>query len=103
MITAFLYRITCSLTKKSIKHSPKPSDARSHLLSLTKKGEKELYSVFGSMSMVSQVVTGNLTAIEKTQLAFLLKKLDAHHNEIFFVKKIMNLKKQKCSRMAKND
>jgi DNA-binding MarR family transcriptional regulator len=75
------------LANKYIKQSANPNDARSQLLSLTKKGEKELYSVFGNMSMVSQVVTGNLSAIEKTQLAFLLKKLDMHHNDIFMHKK----------------
>jgi DNA-binding MarR family transcriptional regulator len=75
------------LANKYIKQSANPNDARSQLLSLTKKGEKELYSVFGNMSMVSQVVTGNLTAMEKTQLAYLLKKLDVHHNDIFMHKK----------------
>jgi DNA-binding MarR family transcriptional regulator len=84
------------LANKFIKQSPNPNDARSQLLSLTKKGEKELYSVFGSMSMVSQVVTGNLSAIEKTQLAFLLKKLDVHHNEIFLHRKDVELQNLIC-------
>jgi DNA-binding MarR family transcriptional regulator len=75
------------LANKFIKQTANPNDARSQLLSLTKKGEKELYGVFGSMSIVSQVVTGNLTATEKTQLAYLLKKLDVHHNEIFLHRK----------------
>jgi DNA-binding MarR family transcriptional regulator len=75
------------LANKFIKQTANPNDARSQLLSLTKKGEKELYGVFGNMSIVSQVVTGNLTATEKTQLAYLLKKLDVHHNEIFLHRK----------------
>jgi DNA-binding MarR family transcriptional regulator len=75
------------VTNKLIKQSANPADARSQLLSLTKKGEKELYSVFQNMHTVSQIIPGNLTMQEKNQLAFLLKKLDVHHNEIFLHKK----------------
>ncbi len=79
------------LASKFIKQIANPDDGRSQLLSITEKGKKELYSVFGDMSLVSQIVTGNLTSMEKSQLAFLLKKLDVYHNDIFLHKKESSL------------
>ncbi len=64
-----------------------PADQRSQLLQLTDKGKGVLFAVFKNMSLVGNVVVGNLTETEKTQLAYLLKKLDTHHNAIFLNKK----------------
>ncbi len=64
-----------------------PNDQRSQLIQLTDKGRNVLYSVFSNMNLVGQVVTGNLNDLEKIQLAYLLKKLDVYHNDIFHNKK----------------
>jgi DNA-binding MarR family transcriptional regulator len=72
------------LLKNDLLHQEEnPNDKRSQLLSLTKKGKVVLYSVFENMQKVSSIVTGNLTTLEKIQLAHLLKKLDTYHNEIY--------------------
>jgi DNA-binding MarR family transcriptional regulator len=60
-----------------------PKDKRSQLLLLTEKGKTVLYGVFENMHLVSKVISGNLLDVEKIQLAYLLKKLDIYHNEIF--------------------
>jgi MarR family transcriptional regulator, lower aerobic nicotinate degradation pathway regulator len=78
--------------KRLLKHQlieqlDNPNDQRSQLIQLTDKGKGVLYSVFGNMSLVGQIVTGNLTPIEKIQLAYLLKKLDVYHNDIFHNRK----------------
>jgi DNA-binding MarR family transcriptional regulator len=69
-----------------------PNDQRSQLLQLTPKGRGILFGVFENMSLVGKVVGGNLTDLEKIQLAYLLKKLDTHHNDIFLNKKECELK-----------
>jgi DNA-binding MarR family transcriptional regulator len=72
------------LLKNDLLHQEEnPNDKRSQLLSLTQKGKTVLYSVFENMQKVSSIVTGNLTTLEKIQLAHLLKKLDTYHNEIY--------------------
>jgi DNA-binding MarR family transcriptional regulator len=72
------------LLKNDLLHQEEnPNDKRSQLLSLTQKGKTVLYSVFENMQKVSSIVTGNLTTLEKIQLAHLLKKLDNYHNEIY--------------------
>jgi MarR family transcriptional regulator, lower aerobic nicotinate degradation pathway regulator len=75
------------LKNNLIEQFDNPSDQRSQLLQLTPKGKGVLFGVFENMSLVSKVVTGNLTHTEKIQLAYLLKKLDTHHNAIFLDKK----------------
>jgi hypothetical protein len=39
------------------------------------------------MGVVSQIVTGNLNDSEKTMLAYMLRKLEHFHNDIFMNKK----------------
>jgi DNA-binding MarR family transcriptional regulator len=72
------------LLKNELLHQEdNPNDKRSQLLSLTKKGQAVLFSVFDNMQMVSSIITGNLTLSEKIQLASLLKKLDLFHHDIY--------------------
>ncbi len=75
------------LKNNFIEQYDNPSDQRSQLLKLTEKGRDVLYGVFQNMNLVGKVVGGNLTEAEKKQLAYLLKKLDTHHNDIFLNKK----------------
>ncbi|MCE5332580.1 MAG: hypothetical protein LLF95_10655 [Bacteroidales bacterium] len=43
--------------------------------------------ILPQMQTVSQIVTGNLSDTEKTMLAYLLRKLELFHNDIFMNKK----------------
>ena len=40
-----------------------------------------------TLGVVSQIVTGNLNDAEKTMLAYMLRKLEHFHNDIFINKK----------------
>jgi DNA-binding MarR family transcriptional regulator len=71
------------LKNKLMAQSDNPKDKRSQLLSLTEKGKVILFSVFDNMHIVSKIISGNLLDVEKIQLAYLLKKLDNYHNNIF--------------------
>jgi MarR family transcriptional regulator, lower aerobic nicotinate degradation pathway regulator len=75
------------LKNNLIEQLDNPNDQRSQLIQLTEKGRGVLYGVFGNMNLVGQIVTGNLTNLEKIQLAYLLKKLDVYHNDIFHNKR----------------
>ncbi len=75
------------LKSNLIEQLDNPNDQRSQLVQLTDKGRSVLYNVFGNMNLVGQIVTGNLSDLEKIQLAYLLKKLDVFHNDIFMHKK----------------
>ncbi len=75
------------LKNNLIEQLDNPTDQRSQLIQLTEKGRGLLYNVFGNMNLVGQIVTGNLNDLEKIQLAYLLKKLDVFHNDIFMNKK----------------
>jgi len=66
-------------------------DKRSVRVAITDKGRVELGKVLPEMSKVSKIVVGNLTQPEVNTLAYLLKKLDFHHNDIFMNKKSLNL------------
>jgi DNA-binding MarR family transcriptional regulator len=70
-----------------IAQSNNPNDQRSQLIHLTDQGKQVLFSAFGTMQTVLKIIPGNLTTNEKVQLAFLLKKLDVHHNHIFMNKR----------------
>lgn len=70
------------LKHKLVAELPDPEDKRSIRLSLTKKGRKELYVVFGEMNKVSNVLVGKLSASEIKQLHGLLEKLFTHHQLI---------------------
>lgn len=58
-------------------------DKRSVRIKVTESGKMEIYSILPEMQKVSKIVTGNLTENEKNTLAYLLRKLDNFHNDIF--------------------
>lgn len=62
-------------------------DKRSVRVKITQQGRMEIISILPQMKMVSQIVTGNLTDIEKNMLAYSLRKLEVFHNDIFHNKK----------------
>lgn len=66
-------------------------DKRSVRVALSPKGRKELIKILPEMDKVTKLVSGNLSANEKNTLAYLLKKLDHFHNEIFHDKKEQSL------------
>lgn len=66
-------------------------DKRSKRISITAKGRQLLFSIFDDMSIVSTMITGNLTPSEKMNLLFLLKKLDDFHFDIYTTQKIENI------------
>lgn len=56
-----------------------PEDQRSQLVAITPAGRGELFRLFRTMDVLGRVAAGPLSVAEKTQLAFLLKKLDDFH------------------------
>lgn len=70
-----------------IEQAENESDKRSIMVSITDFGRTEIYKILPQMQMVSQIVTGNLNEIEKSTLAYTLRKLDHFHNDIFINKK----------------
>jgi MarR family transcriptional regulator, lower aerobic nicotinate degradation pathway regulator len=70
------------LKNKLVTELADPEDKRSVRLKLTEKGKKELYTIFGEMNKVSNVLTGNLNTAEIKQLHSLLEKLFTHHQLI---------------------
>jgi MarR family transcriptional regulator, lower aerobic nicotinate degradation pathway regulator len=54
-------------------------DKRGVRVELTNLGRKEIFAAFGEMYKVSQVVKGNLTTNELTEMNFLLNKLKSFH------------------------
>lgn len=63
------------------------TDKRSVRVKITHVGRMELLKILPHMQTVSQIVTGNLTETEKTMLAYMLRKLEHYHNDIFLTKK----------------
>jgi len=63
------------------------TDKRSVRVRITHIGRMELLKILPQMQTVSQIVTGNLTETEKTMLAYMLRKLEHYHNDIFLNKK----------------
>ena len=63
------------------------ADKRSVRVRITHIGRMELLKILPQMQTVSQIVTGNLTETEKTMLAYMLRKLEHYHNDIFLTKK----------------
>jgi DNA-binding MarR family transcriptional regulator len=59
------------------------NDRRSQHVAVTDKGRQEIFTVLPDMNTVSQIVAGNLTVPERQALAYLLKKLDYHHHNIY--------------------
>jgi DNA-binding MarR family transcriptional regulator len=66
-------------------------DKRSVRVAITDKGKEELWKILPDMAKVSKIVVGNLTASEVNSLAYLLKKLDFFHNDIFMNKRTLDL------------
>jgi DNA-binding MarR family transcriptional regulator len=59
------------------------ADRRSIRVSITEKGRSEILEVLPQMEIVSEIVKGNLEPAEVNTLAYLLKKLDYFHNDIY--------------------
>jgi len=62
-------------------------DKRSVRVKIAHKGRMELIKVLPAMGAVSQLVVGNLNEAEKGMLAYMLRKLEHFHNDIFINKK----------------
>jgi DNA-binding MarR family transcriptional regulator len=66
-----------------IQEQPHATDRRSKLLTITEYGRGVLFQLFANMFQVATMTAGNLSAQERTQLVYLLSKLDAFHFPIF--------------------
>ncbi|HRZ96748.1 MAG TPA: MarR family winged helix-turn-helix transcriptional regulator [Paludibacter sp.] len=66
-----------------IEQTKDQTDKRSVRIKITPKGRYEILSVLPQMQLVSKIVVGNLKEKEKNTLAFILRKLDHYHNDIF--------------------
>lgn len=67
------------------------NDKRSIRVQITAAGRMELIKILPHMQAVSQIVSGNLNETEKLTLAFMLRKLEHFHNDIFIHKKDYDL------------
>lgn len=63
------------------------TDKRSVRVKITPAGRLELIKILPHMNTVSQIVTGNLSETEKAMMAYMLRKLEHYHNDIFMNKK----------------
>jgi DNA-binding MarR family transcriptional regulator len=79
------------LNQKLIKEFADKEDKRSVRVCITQEGKKEVLALLPQMQVVSKIVIGNLTEAETNSLAYLLKKLDYFHNDIFLKKKNLSL------------
>ncbi len=86
-ITSGVEVIKRLLAQKMITEFADKQDKRSVRVAITNKGKEELGKVLPKMAMVSKIVVGNLSQAEINTLAYLLKKLDYYHNDIFINKK----------------
>ena len=59
------------------------ADKRSMRIKISDLGKSEIIGILPEMQKVSKIVTGNLTESEKNTLAYLLRKLENFHNDIF--------------------
>lgn len=66
-------------------------DRRSKRVAITKAGRDEIRSVIPLMGKVAEIIVGNLSSEEINSLAYLLKKLDSFHNDIYTNKKNLAL------------
>ncbi len=66
-------------------------DKRSVRIKITEAGREQLFQILPQMRLVSQIVAGNLTDGEKLSLAYMLRKLDSFHNDIYKNKKDLEL------------
>jgi MarR family transcriptional regulator, lower aerobic nicotinate degradation pathway regulator len=67
------------------------TDGRSQVVSLTESGKMELMKLFGEMSKVSVIVSGQLNREEKQTLQIILKKLDNFHKNVVDTEKELDL------------
>lgn len=79
------------LNNDLIEQTDDENDKRSKRVKLTQKGVNVLMQSFEAMGKVGKISVGNLTNQEKNQLAYLLKKLDNFHNNIYLNHRDMNL------------
>jgi DNA-binding MarR family transcriptional regulator len=63
------------------------NDKRSKMVSITKFGREEILKILPLMSQVSEIIVGNLSSEEIKTLAYILKKLDYFHNDIYLNKR----------------
>lgn len=67
------------------------NDKRSIRVSITQAGRDEINAILPLMSKVSDIIAGTLTDEEINSLAYLLRKLDNFHNDIYQSKKNLPL------------
>lgn len=63
------------------------ADKRSVRVKMTVAGRMEIIKILPEMQKVSKIVTGNLDETEKSAMAYMLRKLEHYHNDIFTNKK----------------
>ncbi len=62
-------------------------DRRSARVRITNTGKHSLLAIMPQMRIVSEIVVGNLMETERQLLAYLLRKMDHYHNDIFLNRK----------------
>lgn len=67
--------------------APDENDKRSVRVAVTESGRDEILSILPLMSKVSEIIVGNLSDEEINTLAYLLRKLDYFHNDIYINKR----------------
>ena len=72
------------------------TDGRSLRVAITDKGRQTIISILPEMSVISKIIAGNLTPEEINTFAYLLRKLDNFHNDIF-----MNMRKASIPEISK--
>ncbi|TCD01562.1 MarR family winged helix-turn-helix transcriptional regulator [Pedobacter psychroterrae] len=82
-----------------IQQSDSSADKRSKIISITAKGIEALEEIMGKIKQASQIVTGNLSDAEKTQLIKILQKLDRFHQAIY----AKNIEPDQLIHVAYND
>ena len=70
-----------------IEQQESDTDKRSQVVAITELGKKEFFNVVHNMRQVGQLIIGKLNESEKMQFAYMLKKLDNFHNDIFLSQK----------------
>jgi MarR family transcriptional regulator, lower aerobic nicotinate degradation pathway regulator len=71
------------LARAFLAEQPSTTDRRRKLLSITPAGQQALFASMGPMRQLAHLGAGTLTAQERSQLVYLLQKLDAFHHPIF--------------------
>ena len=71
------------IDQKWVKQEDSPTDKRSKIIQITKKGLQALEQQMDKIRQATQIVTGDLSYSEKMELIRLLDKLDHFHQPIF--------------------